>query len=223
MRILPRVRWVLAVVACSAGVLAVPASAATPAPAAPATVRVFVAPVDATGHAASGFSVKVEKDDVVECAPALTSPVSISPNVEECSPSAAYAVACWKSATPHQALCLENPRRKQLTAAKVSGKFSPTKPVSKTRLSPFGIVLTDGTYCTIRDGGAWGQMKAHPNYFGSYSCTRHGVVWSPPNAAHYGVNKSSASWTVQTGNGAGTGGLTTRHVARAYYVATATS
>jgi hypothetical protein len=222
MRLLPCHRWIVTSAACLGGVLAVPASAASGS-APSATVRVYVAPVTAAGHAADGFAVKVEKDDVIECAPALTSPVSISPNVEECSPSAAYAVACWKSATLHQALCLEDPRHKQLIAAKVTGKFSPTKPVSKAKLSPFGIVLTDGTYCTIRDGGAWGQLKSHPNYFGSYSCSKHGVVWSKPNAAHFGVNESTSTWTVQTGGAAGKGGLTTRDIARAYFVATATS
>jgi hypothetical protein len=216
-----RPRWILAIGACSAVVLAVPASAA-PRADGPATVRIDVAPVTASGHASDGFTVKVEKDDVVECAPALTSPVSISPNVEECSPSAAYAVACWKSATPHQVLCLEDPRHKQLIAAKVTGKFAPTAPVSARKLAPFGIVLTDGTYCTIRDGGAWGQLKSHPNYFGSYSCSKHGVVWSKPNASHFGVDESTSTWTVQTGSAAGKGALTSRAIARAYFVATAT-
>jgi hypothetical protein len=217
-----RHRWILALGACSAAVLAVPASAA-PGADGPATMRIYVAPVTASGHASNGFTVKVEKDDVVECAPAETSPVAISPDVEECSPSAAYAVACWKSATPHQVLCLQNPQRKQLTAAKLMGGFSPTKPVSSKNLSPFVIVLTDGTVCSIRDGGAWGQLKSHPNYFGSYSCSKHGVVWSKPNAAHFGVDESTSTWTVQTGSAAGKGGLATRDVARAYFVATATS
>jgi hypothetical protein len=62
----------------------------------------------------------------------------------------------------------ENPRSKQLTLATLKGRFAPNTPVSKTNLSPFGIVLTDGS-------------------------------------------------------GAGKGGLTTRRVARAYFVATASS
>lgn len=193
------------------------------APVPPATVKVFVAPVTASGVAASGFTVKSEPGDVVTCSPAYPSPVSISPNVEECSPSAAYAVACWKSATAHQALCLLDPRKQRLTAAKLTGKFGATKAISKRELSPFVIVLTDGTYCSIRDGGAWGSLKSHPTYYGSYSCSKHGVVWSPSNAAHYGVDESAASWTVRTGNAGGGGSLTTRHVAKAYFVATASS
>jgi hypothetical protein len=200
---------------------ALPASAA-PRAAAPATIRVIVAPVTASGHAASGFTVKPDRQYQVFCAPTSPSPVSISPNVAECSPSAAYAVACWKSATPKQALCLLDPRKHILKAGRLMNGFAPTKAVPNKELSPFVLILTDGTVCSIRDGGAWGYLKSHPKYFGTYSCSKHGVVWSPPNAVHYGVDESSSSWTVQTGSAAGKGGLTTRHVARAYFVATAT-
>lgn len=211
-----------AVAGCLTSALAVAPSSAAPAAAAPVTVRVFVAPATASGHPAPGFTVKADPQGIVYCAPAEASQVAVSSNVETCSPSAAYAVACWRSATPKRVLCLQDPRRKQLRELTLSGKFAATSPISKRRLAPFGIVLSDGTYCTIRDGGAWGQRKSQPNFFGSYSCTKHGVVWSPPNAAHFGVDESKPSWTVKTGNGAGTGPLTTRHVVRAYFVATAT-
>lgn len=220
MRILPSRRVAAVLAAPLVAVLAFPANA-TSQVSAPATVKIFVAPVTASGHLAAGFTVKPDKGYVIYCSPDFPSPVSVSPNVQECSPSAAYAVACWKSATPKRAFCLLDPRKHQLRVGVVKGGFASSKQVPDKQLSPFVIVLTDGTTCFIRDGGAWGFLKSHPHYFGSYSCSKHGVVWSPPNAAHYGVNESAASWTVQTGNAAGKGGLTTRHVAKAYFVDTA--
>jgi hypothetical protein len=220
-----RSRWIAPVAALLMPFLAGSASSASPASHA-TTVRIFTTPVTASGHAASGFTVKAERDDEVDCSPASPSPVAISPNVEECSPSAAYAVACWKSATPHRVLCMLDPRSHKLTSAKLIGKFAKTPAVSAKQLAPFVIVLTDGTVCSIRDGGAWGQLKQHPNYYGAYSCNRHGVVWlrytSHTTVVHNGVDESASSWTVQTATG-DSGPLITRHIARAYFVATATS
>jgi hypothetical protein len=184
-------------------------------------VSIDVAPVTSTGHASPGFTVNAERGGNVSCSPSSPSPSAISKNIEECYPTAEYAVACWKSAAAGKVLCMRDPRKKQLSSIKLSGKFAPTAPVSKAKLSPFVIVLTDGDSCEIRIGGTGGILKSHPHYFTSYYCAKDGVVWSKPNATHSGVDETGSSWTVQTASGTGTGKLVTRHVARAYYVATA--
>lgn len=220
MRIPTRLRLTVALAAGSASVLAATASDAAPAAHA-ATVQVFVAPVKASGHHVAGYTVQPEHGGNVFCNPADPSPVSVSANVEECSPSVEDAVACWLSSRAGRVLCLRNPRKHVLALIKLSGPFANTAPVSAHQLSPFFLVLSDGAVCSIRDGGAWGTLKSHPNYRGSYSCTKNGDVWSKPRAAHSGVNETSTLWTVRTARAKGTGPLVTRHVAKAYFVETA--
>jgi hypothetical protein len=107
---------------------------------------------------------------------------------------------------------------------KRQGRFAKTKIAKARDRAPLVIVLTDGTHCQIRDGGAWGQLKGHPNLYGAYSCTRHGAVWArmsgSRSAAHWGVNESDPSWTVRTA-GFRAHHTVLRHVARAYFVSTA--
>jgi hypothetical protein len=217
----------LAGLAAASGVLVLPvagAVAATPQPAPPATVRVIVAPVTGNGHAAAGFTVQRQKDVNVSCAPAYASMVAIDANIEECSPSAAYAVACWKSATPHRALCLEDPRHKKLLLDTLTGKFAPTAPVAGRQRAPFVMTLTGGASCSIRIGGTGTELKSHPTYDITYYCNKGvGAVWLKPHGAHYGVDESADSWTVRTASSDGTGQLVTRHVLQAYFVATAPS
>jgi hypothetical protein len=199
--------------------LASPRSAAS----VPATQSVTIRPVTSAGHAATGFHVKVQHSGSIDCSERFASPGAVNRNVEECSPSAAYAIACWKSATAHRALCMRNPSSHRLYSARLTSSFAATAAVKAKLRAPLLIVLTDGTRCSIRDGGAWSSLKSHPKWTGSYSCTKHGVVWSPPHAKHEGVNESAASWTVHTGSATGTGELTVRHVKRAYFVGTAVS
>jgi hypothetical protein len=195
-----------------------------PAAAAPATQSVIVRPVTSAGQPASGFHVKVQHGGSIDCgAPPFPSPGAVDRNIEECSPSAAYAIACWKAAEAHHALCLRNPSSHRLYRIRLTRSFAKTPAVKAKLRAPLLIVLTDGTRCTIRDGGAWSILKSHPKWFGSYSCSRHGVVWSPPHSKRFGVNESAASWSVHTGSAAGTGKLTVRHVKTAYFVGTATA
>jgi hypothetical protein len=184
----------------------------------PATAKVVVHPVTTTGHARAGFAVQSEPGDTVDCSFADPSPGALSRNIEFCSPSAAYAIACWKSATAHHVLCMRDPTAKKLVKLPRTGKFASTARAHKAQRAPLLIVLGDGTRCSIRDGGAWGTLQSHPNWAGSYSCDHHGVVWTPPNAKHNGVNESTASWTVRTAPASGQGQLVTRRVKRAYFV-----
>lgn len=207
------------VAAAGQGAAAHPASA-VPAAKHAATVQVVVHPVTATGHAAAGYTVKRGQGKIT-CNPADASPVALSKNVEFCAPSYEYAVACWKSATPHYALCLRDTNTTVLSKLKLTGGFAKTKVAPKKDRAPLRIVLDNGTKCLIRDGGAWSSLKHHPNWYGTYSCTHEGAVWSPPNANHVGIDESHGSWRVHVAPISGEGKLVTRHVKRAYFVATA--
>jgi len=236
MRIVPLGLTTAATAAAAAAVAVVGAvpgaiagTAATPAATRPAgvthasyrsTARIVIRPVTAAGHTASGFRARRQRGMSVSCTPAEPSPGAVSRNIEECSPSAAYAIACWKSVTPHRTLCLRDPRRKAVDSLRLSGRFAPTRVARRRDRAPLLMVLTDGTRCFIRDGGAWGTLKSRPHWYGSYSCSRHGVVWAPPRASHYGVDESHPSWTVRTAPFNGRR-LVTRHIRRAYFVGTA--
>ena len=183
------------------------------------TQRIVVRPVNSTGHARTGFSVTAEANGgQVDCSDHTESPGAVNRNIHLCFPSAEYAIACWKPATPQTALCMRDPSKKRLVRIPRTGRFASSSVLPRRQRAPLLIVLLDGTRCSIRDGGAWGMRKANPNWFGTYSCTRHGVVWSPPHAAHNGVNESHAAWTVRVGKDSGP--LVTRHVKRAYFVGT---
>ena len=186
-----------------------------------ATKVVVVRPVTSSGAAVTGFHVKTQHDVSIDCSSRQPSAGAVDRNIEECSPSAAYAIACWKAATSHHALCTRDPSSHRLYRIALTGRFAKTPVVKAKWRAPLLIVLTDGTRCSIRDGGAWGTLKSHPSWNGTYSCTKHGIVWSAPKAKHEGVDESSSSWSVHTGSAAGTGKLTARHIERAYFVGTA--
>lgn len=214
-----RTRLFAAVVAVASLGLVVPDFAN----AAPATVRVVVRPVTAGGVAAPGFHVTT-KDATnagpVDCSKPDPSPAAVSRNIESCIPSAEYAVACWKAATPHRVLCSRDPSSDLVYSLRRSGKFAESGLQPKRLRAPLLLVLSDGTKCSIRDGGAWSQLKAHPDWYGTYYCDRHGAVWSRPNAPHDGVNESRPAWSVHTSPASGDGAVTVRTVAKAYFVGT---
>jgi hypothetical protein len=194
---------------------------ARPAPVPAPTQSIVVRPVTSTGHAASGFHVTTQHNASIDCSSRFASPGAVDRNIEECSPSAAYAIACWKAATAHHSLCMRNPSSHRLYKVQLTAAFAKTGLAKPKSRAPLLVVLTDGTRCSIRDGGAWGQLKEHPTWFGTYSCTKHGVVWSPPHEGHYGINESASTWTLRTGSASGKGTLTVRKVERAYFVGTA--
>lgn len=207
-----------------AGLVTTPvtSASATPTAVSAATHSIIVRPVTAAGHASDGFHVTAQGARIaIDCSFKDPSAGAVSPNIEECSPSAAYAIACWKSAKSQHALCTRNPSSKRLYSIKLMGSFAKTPVVKAKWQAPLVFVLDDGTTCSIRDGGAWGSLKSHPKWAGSYSCAKHGVVWSPPHANHAGINESGATWTVHTGSGGGNGKLTVRGITTAYFVGTA--
>lgn len=181
----------------------------------------IVRPVTATGDAASGFTVKSEHGGSVDCsAPGFASPGAVDANIQECSPSAEYAIACWMSSTPKHVLCSRDPSSNQLYSIKLTGGFANVESPAAAQRAPLIFVLRDGAKCSIRDGGAWGVLKSHPRWAGSYSCDKHGVVWAPAHSHHYGINESKAVWTVHTAAANGTRAVKVRKIKRAIFVGT---
>jgi hypothetical protein len=184
-----------------------------------ATVRVVVRPVTSTGHVSVGFTLKTEPTGAVDCSSKEPSPGAVDINIEFCSPSAEYAIACWNAALAHRVLCVRNPRSKDVIRIPRIGAFANTSVAPAAFRAPLLMKLADGDFCSIRDGGAWGTLTGHPNLFGTYACVHAGIVWASASARHFGVNESHPVWTVQTAP-AGNHALVTRHVAKAWFVGT---
>ncbi|MBL7493682.1 hypothetical protein I6A60_34890 [Frankia sp. AgB1.9] len=191
--------------------------------AAVATRVVNLAPVDQRGDATSGWSVDRGDDDPnapIDCgdtSQADASPAAVSGDIYSCSPSAAEADACWPTAQARQMLCLRDPYSSVLTAltaqALVAKVSAPKDPV------PLGLRLANGDHCRLRDGGAWGSPRQHPDYVGYYSCGSHGIVWAPQGSSTGGIDRTTRRWTVLVGDE--TSPLTTVAVTDASFVTTA--
>jgi len=184
-----------------------------------ATVRVTVRPVTSTGHPAPGFTLQSEPTGSVDCTAKLPSPGAVDANIDFCSPSAEYAIACWKSAVRQRVLCFRDPQSKKVYRIPRTGVFAPTAAPPVADRAPLLMVLMDGDRCSIRDGGAGGSLTNHPNLYQTYYCINDGQVWASATSHHFGVNEANASWTVKTAP-AGNHPLTTRHVKKAYFVGT---
>lgn len=202
----------LAALTLTAGVTSAAANA-TPSHHKPHTKRVVVRPVRANGHAVHGYTVKRESFDGFTCDEGA-SPVAVDANIRFCGPSASYTVACWKS-THHTVLCLRNPRAKQLARIRYTGTF--THVAAPKHPSPQALRLFNGNYCLVRDGGAWGEVKGHPKWFGDYSC-KHGI--DVYGRGRDGIVRSVNPWRVHTVRDLG-GNYVNRRVKIAYYVGTA--
>jgi hypothetical protein len=186
----------------------------------PPTAKVVVTPVTSSGHVRTGYLRVDEPTGLVDCSSPSPSAGAVSVNIELCSPSSEYAVACWKAAVAQHVLCMRDPRSNHVYLIPRSGTFAATGLAPSNQRAPLGITLTDGVYCSIRDGGAWSVLRSHPSWAGTYACGKDGAAWAPTAATHNGVNESAASWTVQTAPMSGVGALVTRHVAKAYFVGT---
>ncbi|HWC34671.1 MAG TPA: hypothetical protein VG650_07565 [Mycobacteriales bacterium] len=204
--------------------LGVPAAVApsTATASAATTVKIIVMPVTASGHAAAGFTVKVEHLGFgIGCDFKDPSPGALSPNIEECAPSAAYAIACWKAAAPGKVLCMRDPSSHKVYKIKRQGKFKNTAIAKPRDRAPLMIVLADGSTCQIRDGGAWPQPKGRPNLYAAYSCAKYGVAWTYAKGRHRdphnGIDESSSTWRIRVGEKH----VVWRKIAKAYFVATA--
>jgi hypothetical protein len=213
-----------ALAALSMTVLGV-AVAADPAGAArrdfPATLKTIVRPVNAAGFARPGYTVTSEPTNSADCSFPDPAPSAVSPNIEDCSPTAAGAFACWKAAAPHKVLCLRDPRVRKLARIPRLGAFAPTGLAPADQRAPLAMVLGNGDYCSWRSGGTGPQRMDHPQWTVSYYCNSGKAIWVRPGAKHYGVFERFPSWTVIVA--AETGPISARHVLRAWFVGTFTA
>lgn len=191
------------------------ASAVPAGQAAGATVRIVLRPVTAGGRAAVGYHV-IAGGAAVDCAFAQPSPVTVSRNVQMCSPSAAYAVACWRAAAHRRALCFFDARHRRLTRYRLQSRFAATRP--PRRPVPLDMRLRTGVYCEIRDGGTGSRLQGHPNWYESYFCTNRRAIWAC--CGGFGVYRTRPVWRVHTAPDTGRGRLVVRRVARAWFVGT---
>ncbi len=213
----------IAGIAVTAGFLVVagvaaPAGGAAPAPrhTLSATAQVVVRPVSSSAKVTPGYQVTNESNSTLDCTSPSASPAAVDPDILACGPDSEYAVACWLSRTPHRTLCLRDVRKKKLVSIKRSGVMAQTLPYV-TR-GPLALTLGDGTYCTIRDGGAGAELHSHPNYGAYYYCQNNQSIWAPMNAKNWGIDRSQAVWTTRTASSSGNGSLRTRNVAKVWFV-----
>jgi hypothetical protein len=218
-----RIRTLAVAAALLAALIAVATSvtvaSATTSTTFPATARIVVRPVTSSGHVRTGFSVTGEPSGSVDCSFREPSPAAVSPNIEFCSPSAEYAVACWKAAVPHRVLCMRDPRTNHVVRIPRTGAFASTALAPASQRAPLAVKLFDGDFCSIRSGGAAGSLPGHPNLFITYFCVHAGAVWATMSAVHEGVNETHPGWTVQTAH-PGDHNLVTRHIVKAWFVGT---
>jgi hypothetical protein len=154
-----------AAIAAAALVTTTMATAADAAPArhAAATQKIVVRPVNSHGLVADGFTRK-DFSDRVFCTfghgQGSVSTVTVDPGVFGCSPSAAYAIACWGAARAHHVLCFRSAFRKQVVRFRGNAPIHLDKP-SKP-YNALNLVLANGEMCAAREGGAVGIQKHHP-------------------------------------------------------------
>lgn len=199
----------------SSATSAVPVTA-TSKPAAATTQRIVLRPVTARGTVATGYRLSKHLDESITCGGGIVSRAAVQPNIDECSPTAAYPVACWADSSPNTALCLRNPFAKQVDLIRTDGAVAPSKPVPTP--SPFGLTLSDGSRCTLRIGGAWGELDDHPDLYGTYGCGSE-AIWGPANSD--GINRTGSQWTVRLAPLNGHGLLHIVKITNAIFVGTA--
>jgi hypothetical protein len=187
---------------------------------APATESVVIRPVTETGQPAVRFTVTDDPSVTLDCGStsidARPSPVAVDDNILACSPSSAFAVACWQDPSPGFVACYRDPWNMEVVRLPSTGSL----PVATApeQAQPLGLLLSDGDRCLIRSGGVWNDLAEHPGWYGTYSCAKDGAVWAE---SAEGIDRTGSSWTVQVAPISGEGPLSTREVVTAYFVGTA--
>ena len=214
-----RIAWVAAAALTTVATVTSAAEGATPAQhTLTRTAQVVVRPVSWAARVTPGFTVSRERSGSVDCRFGMASPGAVDADILECSPSAEYATACWLSRTPHHALCLRDPRTAHLVSIRRTGEMAQTLPYTAAKRGPLGLRLADGTYCSIRIGGAGATLQGHPNYGVTYYCQHGQAAWAPFAGRNWGINRSHPVWTVRTAPASGHGTLRTRNVAKVWFV-----
>jgi hypothetical protein len=183
------------------------------------TERVVIRPVTRSGLPAAGYTVTDDEAATVDCGttPSNTrpSPVAVDDNILICSPSSAYAVACWKDPAPSAVVCYRDPWNTNLVRMANGGGFLAA--IAPSQAQPLGLLLSDGDHCLIRIGGVWNDLAQHPGWYGTYSCAGDGAIWAD---SADGIDRSSPRWTVNVAPISGAGPLNTRGVITAFFAGT---
>jgi hypothetical protein len=184
-------------------------------PPGPRTQQTVVRPVTSGGAAAPGWSVH-SQPLAITCSPDEPSPVAVDPGIAYCSPSAAFAIACWHSEAS-SALCVADVAHRTLARYPVAGSFDEVS--APAAPAPFRLTLANGATCTVRDGGATSNLTDHPDWVVWYFCSDQTAVYGPENGN--GIDASDALWRVEIGSVEGEGDVTPVAVRTAIYVGTA--
>lgn len=191
-----------------------------PTAASPRTRQIVLRPVTDTGRAAPGYTtVVLSADHQLDCGGssrhhAYQSPVAVDTGPVACSPSSEYALACWNGPSATTALCYQDPWQRQVVQVHTGGRL----PVERApeRPSPLGVVLSDGTRCSLRGGGAWALLDGHPDMYARYGCEGGMALWAGRRAD--GIDRAQPLWTVRLAPTSGHGRLRAATVRSAYFV-----
>jgi hypothetical protein len=188
------------VAAVAATAIAMAALSATRVHADPPSTQVITAvPVGRTGQPNNGYREVPSASDGFTVSDCTTpSPSALADNIYYCSPSAASAGTCWPS-TPGSLLCANNPWDKTLHRVTYGGQLPAVPPTATP--DPFAVVLTGGSRCLLRNGGAWGGRD--DGYVGVYGCNGPGsesaMLWLPSAGPGTCIDRSTPVWTVKVG------------------------
>ncbi|HSP76378.1 MAG TPA: hypothetical protein VLO31_09220 [Cryobacterium sp.] len=186
----------------------------------PATESVVIRPVTESGLPAAGFSITDDTTVTLDCGStsfdARPSPVAVDDNILVCSPSSAFAVACWQDSIPGFVACYRDPWNTAVVRLPSTGSVPAA--TAPEEAQPFGLLLSNGDRCLIRSGGVWNDLAEHPGWYGTYSCAEEEAIWAE---SEDGIDRSAPRWTVQVAPISGDDPLSTRDVVTAYFVGTA--
>ncbi|MFE0028130.1 hypothetical protein [Amycolatopsis sp. NPDC059021] len=157
------------------------------------TKVVTVVPVDRDISAQRGYAVTPGYNGVDSC---TSSYASVGRDVVSCSPSAAGADVCWVKADRLTMLCGGMPWEKALMAVTASSPVARV-PVARDP-QPWGLELSDGAHCRLRNGGSWGGRS--DGFVGAYFCDRPNEYVLGKQDPTPVVNKAAPTWTVLVGD-----------------------
>jgi len=136
---------------------------------APATKVVTLAGMTASGEPVPGFTVEPGGAEVDNCEVAAA---AADAGIVSCGPNAADADVCWVRPDRVSLLCGGMPWLKDLHQR--TAKSAVGKTAAKPEPMPWGLELSNGLRCRLRNGGAWGGRS--DGYAGAYECFKDGTV-----------------------------------------------
>ncbi len=175
----------------TAGATRPAAARASSAPSTPTRV-LYVAPIDANGDLAEGFS--VARTTHGECHPGSD---AVPGPTYRCFTGNFIEDPCWAdSAVPGSVLCLTQPWAKSVTRVDVNELEPNNEPVPKSLSYPWGVELTTGEKC-LAFQGAHDQYRGRVVDYGCNSAYLHGgrVLLRGMHRAKPQWSFDSAWWT----------------------------